>query len=216
MEPWTKTIDELLERYLGLLDEYTTLQARLSRAQSSMYFHIARANFSAERGLRYGQDQYDGRMQALRRLSVSCSEAGGEGAVSYAVAAAEVGGRADAVKVSGDERDPEKADADTDDDDDESAGPPDPEPEEQRPRQTGRDPLSWFGILTPAPLRQARDQAVDTVEHIIPRLASVSAQMKAVEVEVRRARKKRAKAAEGKKADVQRHAGVSTSSEATV
>ena len=56
------------------------------------------------------------------------------------------------------------------------------------------DPLRWFGILTPLPLRQAQGHAIKAVEEIIPRLATLSTAMAAVELEVRRARKKRAKA----------------------
>ncbi|KAK3296146.1 uncharacterized protein B0H64DRAFT_461081 [Chaetomium fimeti] len=56
------------------------------------------------------------------------------------------------------------------------------------------DPLRWFGILTPLPLRQAQGHAIKAVEEIIPQLATLSAAMAAVELEVRRARKKRAKA----------------------
>jgi hypothetical protein len=56
------------------------------------------------------------------------------------------------------------------------------------------DPLRWFGILTPLPLRQAQGHAIKAVEEIIPQLATLSTAMAAVELEVRRARKKRAKA----------------------
>ena len=58
MDTSADTIDALLERYLSLLDEYTTLRAQLARLQTSMFQHLARANFSAERGLRYGPDFY--------------------------------------------------------------------------------------------------------------------------------------------------------------
>jgi len=56
------------------------------------------------------------------------------------------------------------------------------------------DPIRWFGILTPLPLRQAQAHAIQAVEELIPKLASVSAEMAAVELAVRRARKKRTKA----------------------
>ncbi|KAM7223902.1 hypothetical protein V8F06_000918 [Rhypophila decipiens] len=72
------TIDTLLQRYLVLLDEYTTLRSKLNQLQSGIYQNIARANFSAERGIRYGQGYYDERMQALRRVVV-IQPAGGEG-----------------------------------------------------------------------------------------------------------------------------------------
>ena len=56
------------------------------------------------------------------------------------------------------------------------------------------DPIRWFGILTPLPLRQAQAHAIQAVEKLIPKLASVSAEMATVELAVRRLRKKRTKA----------------------
>ncbi|KAI1485341.1 hypothetical protein F5X96DRAFT_349226 [Biscogniauxia mediterranea] len=67
-------IDALLERYLHLLHEYTSLREQLSALQAGMYQDIARANFAAERGLRFGRDHYDERMQASRRLSISLED----------------------------------------------------------------------------------------------------------------------------------------------
>jgi hypothetical protein len=64
------------------------------------------------------------------------------------------------------------------------------------PTKKPKDPLRWFGLLTPMPLRKAQTQSIRAVEHVIPRLASVSAEMAEVEIEVRRARKRRAKKAE--------------------
>lgn len=58
----------------------------------------------------------------------------------------------------------------------------------------GNNPLRWFGVLVPQALRDAQSEAVRTVEDILPRLASVQAGMAQVEIEVRRARKRRAKA----------------------
>ena len=53
--PGQSHIDTLLERYLGLIDEYSQLREDLSRLQRGMFQDIARANFSAERGVRYGR-----------------------------------------------------------------------------------------------------------------------------------------------------------------
>lgn len=44
---------------------------KLSNTQ--VYHHISRANFSAERGIRYGQDFYDERVQASTRLEITPS-----------------------------------------------------------------------------------------------------------------------------------------------
>ncbi|KAL1835241.1 hypothetical protein VTK73DRAFT_5947 [Phialemonium thermophilum] len=83
-----EAVDELLERYLELLDEYTRLRGRLSELQSRVFQHIARANFTAERGLRYGQDLYDERMRCLRRLSLSEVSSGAESHPAFRVVSA--------------------------------------------------------------------------------------------------------------------------------
>jgi coiled-coil domain-containing protein 115 len=171
-------VDKLLERYLGLLDEYTRLRESLSSLQSGMFQSLARANFSAERGIRYGQDYYDDRMQASRTVSIISSPDNGEGGTIN-------------FEVIPKNSDPEPVAASNERD----------EGEEQKAKEKtknaaarSRDPLRWYGILAPIPLRQAQSQAVQVVESIVPRLVSVNTEMMEVEIEVRRARKKRAKA----------------------
>ncbi|KAK4138299.1 hypothetical protein BT67DRAFT_5737 [Trichocladium antarcticum] len=181
-------IDALLQRYLLLLDTYSTLRAELNQLQASLFQHLARANFvAANRGQRYGQDYYDQRMQAQRRTTLTQGGGGGggggvEGAPPVVMT---VGVYPPPTAADGDDGD-EKADSEENDQEERAAAPnPNPNP---------ADPLRWFGILTPFPLRQAQGLAIQAVEEIIPRLANVSAEMAAVELEVRRARKRRAKA----------------------
>ena len=69
--PLPSSIDTLLERYLTLLDEYMALRAELSRLQTACFQHLARANFAAERGVRYGADFYDQRMRAVRTVAIA-------------------------------------------------------------------------------------------------------------------------------------------------
>ncbi|KAI0396875.1 hypothetical protein F5Y17DRAFT_471341 [Xylariaceae sp. FL0594] len=287
-------IDSLLERYLGLLDEYARLRERLGSLQAGVYRDIARANYAAERGVRYGADHYDGRMRALRGVCLQRRRRGfttseeeeeeeeeeGEDGVFVVVAksfiaedngakagtsdcetcahesaeqegeVAEGEGEGEKVKkkrptpgkkstCAGTDRD---RDADTrpaissptprpsssssppsttngivdtpvqtallqrpDDDDDDDG----PEQQQQtrtitttskQPPHPTKDPLRWFGLLTPSSsaLREAQRQSVCAVEAVIPRLATVSAAMQALEIDIRRARKRRAKAAEAK------------------
>jgi coiled-coil domain-containing protein 115 len=66
--------------------------------------------------------------------------------------------------------------------------------EEKQKGKGKRDPLRMFGILTPQSLRTAQKEAVEMVERIIPRLVSIDAEMREVEIQVRRARKFRGKA----------------------
>lgn len=163
-------IDALLERYLALLDEYTTLRGELSRLQGATFQSLARANFAAERGVRFGQDHYDARMQAGRRVVLRNAEAN----VTVEVV------KVDAEPVP----EPETSESE------EKAQ------EEKRAAQkkpNSKDPIRWFGLLTPLALRQTQVSAIDTVERVIPRLVTVDAEMRQLEIEVRRARKKRAK-----------------------
>lgn len=57
-----------------------------------------------------------------------------------------------------------------------------------------RDPLDWFGILIPPALRTSQGNFKDAVSGLLPALASISKEMREVEIEVRRARKRLRKA----------------------
>lgn len=185
-------IDVLLERYLVLLDEYTTLRAELSRLQTATFHNLARANFAAERGVRFGQDYYDERMQAGRRVvgEVRDVEEGINKVTWGVVKATEPEPVSDTPKSEKNTGEGE-VEAEAENGDDESREEK-PKPEAKKP--SSKDPIRWFGLLTPLALRQTQASAIDTVERVIPRLVTVDAEMRQVEIEVRRARKRRAKA----------------------
>lgn len=164
-------IDQLLERYLSLLDEYTQLRQRLSQIQSAVYQNIARANFSGERGMRHGQDHYDERMQATRLLSINQDESPSPDFSIYNFIDED------------EERELEKDGSETRE-----------KKAKEEKRNKNKNPLHWFGLFAPMPLRTAQAQSVQAVEEIIPRLVSVNAEMLETEIEVRRARKRRARA----------------------
>ncbi|KHO00808.1 uncharacterized protein MAM_01586 [Metarhizium album ARSEF 1941] len=201
-------IDQLLERYLALLDEYSKLRKELSQLQADVYHDIARANFSGERGLRYGQDQYDERMRASRRVGIAVTENGLPGFTVTTTTCKEPPPIAETGRGVQEKQAAENAYGAADND--EPVESPDAEGAEEAKDERGQaggtkidDPLRWFGILTPMPLRAAQRHAIRAVEDVVPRLASVNAEMRHVEVEVRRARKRRAKAeaARGKARD---------------
>lgn len=205
-------IDSLLERYLLLLDEYTSLRSSLANLQGAMYQNIARANFSAERGIRYGQDFYDQRMQALRRVMVDANANtntnAGEGESEDKNANVPI------FSVSGENRSdleqggtaqshgaPENSGEDgggSPGSGDENLTPAEQEDgdveETKSNKEATRNPLRWFGLITPMPLRMAQEDAIKIIENVVPRLATVNAEMLNLEIEVRRARKRRAKA----------------------
>ncbi|KAJ4116272.1 hypothetical protein NW768_011061 [Fusarium equiseti] len=161
-------IDQLLERYLSLLDEYTQLRQKLSQIQVVVYQNIARANFSGERGMRYGQDHYDERMQATRLLSINQDDSSSPDFSIYNF----IDEYEEELEMDGSETGEKK-------------------PKEKK---RNKNPLHWFGLFAPMPLRTAQAQSARAVEEIIPRLVSVNAEMLETEIEVRRARKRRAKA----------------------
>ncbi len=64
-------LDSLLETYLELLDQYTTLRTQLSKQFSDGFFSLTRANHTSPSlgsGRRYGEEGYDERMKAGRRV----------------------------------------------------------------------------------------------------------------------------------------------------
>ncbi|CAK7215619.1 hypothetical protein SCUCBS95973_002536 [Sporothrix curviconia] len=199
----SELVDELLARYLGLLHDYTELRSQLSARQASMFGHLARANFSAERGFRYGPDHFDGRMQALVRLEVTEDSGSAEKAAAFAITRPtkkvsveareeankdiDDGDEGDSIEQKKKQQDGDKADG--------TAGEGKKNNTQNKKKDRGsRDPLQWFGVLTPMALRQAQQEAIAAIDCLVPRLATISAEMAAVEITVRRARKKRARA----------------------
>lgn len=202
-------IDSLLERYLSLIDEYSRLREDLTKLQTGVYQNIARANFTSERGMRYGQDHYDERMRALRVLNIELAADNVPNFTMKSVDPPVDGAAGD------DDKSQEEAEKGTDSKEDETEKeetadttnvheiPTDRSEEQQidkekdeknKAKKPNHNPLHWFGLLAPQPLRTAQTLSIQAVEEAIPRLVSVNAEMEHVEIEIRRAKKKRAKA----------------------
>lgn len=201
-------IDSLLERYLSLIDEYSRLREELTKLQTGVYQNIARANFTGERGMRYGQDHYDERMRALRVLDIGLAEdnvpnftmknmdSPVDGTAGDGENQEEAEKRNDGLKEEETEKE-ETADINA------QGNPADRTEEQQSDKEKDdknkakkaiHNPLHWFGLLAPQPLRTAQTLSIQAVQEAIPRLVSVNAEMEHVEIEIRRAKKKRAKA----------------------
>jgi coiled-coil domain-containing protein 115 len=56
-------------------------------------------------------------------------------------------------------------------------------------KPTHQDPLRWFGILTPSGLRAAQTSFISAVEGPVPRLVTLSKQLRSLEVDIGRLRK---------------------------
>lgn len=199
-------IDALLERYLHLIDDYSRLRQDHSRLQSSVFQHIARANFGAERGTWYGRDYYDERMQAASTISMSVGAASGDGAGSHQDTPLPHFSIARRRRDGSRQRKQDEATQTMTAPEGTKENVAEPsslssleklavseEPGKQE-SPAPVDPIRWFGLMAPMSLRQAQAQSIRAVDEIVPRLATVAAEMAEVEIEVRRARKRRAKA----------------------
>lgn len=160
-----------------------------------VYQSLARANFSAERGVRYGQDFYDERMQASKVVSTVYSEdglAGFELVDLNAKTTSEAAKTKDIEEKLAQTKLEEQEQAHDEEKSADEAGPDEaPKLESLKPSKS-KDPLRWFGILSPPSLRQTQSSASQLVEAAV-KVSSVDAEMRGVEIEIRRARKRKAK-----------------------
>jgi coiled-coil domain-containing protein 115 len=130
------------------------------------FFDLARANHSGTK--RYGQDYYDYRMQAQRIVNIN-TDIAAKASAANGISNGHVDTDPPAVKLSvksrlsyfNGESDIIKL----------------------------KDPLTWFGLLTPQPLRSAQAAFAQTVEHSIPRVLNATSQLRQMEIEIGRLRK---------------------------
>ncbi|KAL8952208.1 MAG: hypothetical protein Q9222_001863 [Ikaeria aurantiellina] len=149
---------------------------------STAFFGMMRANFTNPNRIRYGQDFYDARMQASTTFDVHSSL---KNSTELELLLHSLRVTTTLEKSEMTARVPEFEDEDG---------------EESLARSTrkakststvpAQDPLRWFGILVPAALKASQASFRKTVTGTIPDLANVSNEMKQLEIEIRRTRKK--------------------------
>ncbi|KAI1919183.1 hypothetical protein LOZ65_004517 [Ophidiomyces ophidiicola] len=216
-----KAIDALLERYLYLLDEQQRLQHELGKHLSKLalakrishpqaFFSLARANHSCRPGRRYGEECYDERMTAVRKVYVPIS-------YPFAIFAGTRPAQFPVEVLRPSDLTSPKTDLPTDSclshipqrftiikhiaSADNTAIALEPSLSDSSPANTvaedqpqvadlpsisktrppSIDPLQWFGILTPASLRDAQSSFSSAVDGPIARLLNVVAEMRDVE-----------------------------------
>ncbi|CAL8576167.1 hypothetical protein XPA_002059 [Xanthoria parietina] len=179
-ETFMGDLDDLLERYLDLVHRYTSLHQTMAKGFASGFLSLAQANFSNPNRLRYGQDFYDDRMQALTRFCInpSTEESSNDRDVEQLLQ--------DTISVTTFQpvsKDRETKNAMVDEDSTKT-----PTDKDSKPRIS--DPLNWFGILVPPALRVSQTSFKIAATETIPLLANLSNEMKSMEIEIRRMRKK--------------------------
>ena len=212
-------LDELWESYLSLLDDYTKAQDEIKKHLNSGFLSLAKAQSSAPLGRRYGQDWYDERMKAQRRVHVSsdASEAGDDsistGLQQLSISMAEIPIKAESndssnePAVEGEKSQPTQQPS--------PPGTPKPEARGQsnKDEKTGEvekpkpvNPLRWYGILVPPELRKAqtafsavlgdqlnageqKDDACDKESSPLTNAVNAARGLREIESEIRKVRK---------------------------
>ncbi|KAH7078601.1 hypothetical protein FB567DRAFT_596197 [Paraphoma chrysanthemicola] len=173
-------LDELLEKYLHTLDEYQKAREQLSKQLSSGYLSLAQANFHNRSTTHYGQDSYDERMQATRRVNIRGDEEGsGTERILFSITSQE-----DVVassKETNSDQTEEKEGLDSNVNDAKSST--------GQSAAKARDPLRWFGILVPPALRSAQLTFIAAIEGPIPDLVTIARNLRHQEIEIGRVRK---------------------------
>lgn len=172
-------LDGQCEEYLGLLHEYTAARERLAKLSSDGYFSLAQANFATPNRTRFGQDQYDERMQATRAVQVEPSQ---HDAASFVLTSPyKLNVEPSMGRLTGD-----SAGGDRESEDQEGGSEP------RTSLVQVQDPIRWFGILVPQALKSCQAAFIDVVA-CTAATASLDSTMKALEVEIRRTKKRLSK-----------------------
>jgi len=161
LEKQAEKLDSLLERYLGLLDDYERTRTELSKSMSSGFLLLAKTKSSAPNVTRYGPDSYDYRMKATRPISVSS-----DGHLQV-------------------NQEPDlKATSTTGEDVSEGLNEKINDIETTQPS----NPLHWYGLFVPNSLKDAQKDFVTAIDST-PSLLNISHDMRQLEIEVGRTRK---------------------------
>jgi hypothetical protein len=162
-------LDNLWESYLTLLDGYTKAQHEIKKHLNSGFLSLAKAQSSAPLGRRYGQDWYDERMKAERRVHVSGDTAEtSDDTITAGLQNLRISLAQDSTKTEAKDLADEPSVEDEKSQPTQQPSPPGtPEPEardkpaddqktEDAEKAKPVNPLRWYGVLVPPELRKAQ------------------------------------------------------------
>lgn len=206
LEDFHDQLDSLWISYLNYLDAYTTAQKTLQKHVSAGYLSLAKANFNTRDGIRrYGQDYYHDGAIATKRAAISYHEEDSKPSVEITQwsppSTKSDGESEDTVEV---ERTGEKeedvkqlpsppgtpqpvTDESNDKGDAKADYPPAEKPQQKTTLES--DPLRWFGILIPQPLRSAQTNFSSAVDECVAAAVNSAKGMRNAEYEIRKLRK---------------------------
>lgn len=144
------------------------------------YLSLAETNFKHSNGLRFGQDRYDDRMRALRRVDVRDSDQGDE---IYHCHVLEPRCKAETELT--------MSEKDAADSGQKSSAHSSPGEAKASEANTGLgEPLRWFGVLVPLSLRKCQQSFVSALDQqAVFEAANASHALLGIETEIVRLRK---------------------------
>ncbi|KAI0999421.1 hypothetical protein K3495_g8774 [Podosphaera aphanis] len=184
----SQEIDRLFELYLNLVHQYDVLRKSLNELHSTTQYNIARANFKAARGMRYGEELYDARMQATKRCHLTLQRENDTAAFTVSILDTQV-----VLPCSQDDGYVGIPNETADGEPQESISKEKCNGGNKSENSPSRNPMNMFGILVPKELRLAQEASIKIVQDIIPYILTLDAEMKQLEIKIRRERKQRIK-----------------------
>ncbi|KEQ61330.1 uncharacterized protein M437DRAFT_17531, partial [Aureobasidium melanogenum CBS 110374] len=202
-------LDSLWEKHLTLLDSYHQAQQQIARHFSSGFFNLAQATFKSTTRVRYGQEYYDDRMQAITRFDASIDDHELPHLAlkidDTTLTTTKNSNKDSTTKSSNDIVDEKEEDAPA-----QQPTPPSTPPtesEEKRPDEQShenkseqadgkesaqkkvRDPIHWYGILVPPSLRSSQTSFKSAIQNPIIEAANSAQALRHVSMEIRKLRK---------------------------
>ncbi|PNS15962.1 hypothetical protein CAC42_4363 [Sphaceloma murrayae] len=175
-------------RYLDFLDQYSKAQQQISKYYSEGMFSLAEANFKNSTRTRYGQEYYDGRMQAATKYAVSGTSSVSEDPNVIPRI------KSDPVCIDDDKEEDEKSSAPSRSDGSSPGILHTALREAHGDSAESRDPIKWFGILVPPQLRSCQRSFLGIATGPVLEAVNASRSLREVEIDIRRLRKEIRKA----------------------
>lgn len=153
------------------------------------FFSLARANSSAPAGQRYGEDYYDFRMQALRRVHVN--EDRKFDVLTRVQPEKKIVEDLEKLEVTDETVEEVEKSEDDESSNDATEKDKSPKEQEQRPKidPATQDPIRWFGMVVPSTLRDSQKTFTLAVQDAVPAVVNAAAEMHQLEIEIGRTRK---------------------------
>jgi coiled-coil domain-containing protein 115 len=220
-------LDAFLEIYLDRLSAYQTLRQELSKSFSTGFLSLSRANHTGNlgNGRRYGQEGYDERMKAgrrvgiqtrswgdLRKLSQEGAESGGEpvqdvkiGSKLYSIelffpSHLEATKAVDEPPANLNLKIPDTTTSPSrlvSAHEHPSQSQITSAPPRPKPQKTSLNPLNWYGLLVPPSLRAAQTSFTTALEDQIVPLLNTTAELAKLEDQIRNLRRQAGLAYDG-------------------